>query len=49
MTPSAATRIGQSRTALAQVDADDPDAFNHCFAEVNGIRMLLEFLEQLNR
>ena len=21
-----------------QVDADDPDAFNHCFAEVNGIR-----------
>ena len=25
--------------ALRQVDADDPDAFNHCFAEVNGIRM----------
>ena len=22
-----------------QLDADDPDAFNHCFAEVNGIRM----------
>jgi len=25
--------------ALMQLDADDPDAFNHCFADVNGIRM----------
>lgn len=32
-------RIGQPLAAMAQVDADDPDAFNHCFAEVNGIRM----------
>ena len=36
---SAATHIGRRRAALGQVDADDPDAFNHCFAEVNGIRM----------
>jgi pimeloyl-ACP methyl ester carboxylesterase len=27
------------RAALMQVDADDPGAFNHCFADVNGIRM----------
>ncbi|MBV7523481.1 MULTISPECIES: alpha/beta hydrolase [unclassified Pseudomonas] len=32
-------RIGQPLAAMAQVDADDPDAFNHCFADVNGIRM----------
>ena len=25
--------------ALMQGDADDPGAFNHCFADVNGIRM----------
>ena len=25
--------------ALMKVDADDPGAFNHCFADVNGIRM----------
>src|SRR5688572_32290990 len=24
---------------LGRVDADDPGGFNHCFAEVNGIRM----------
>jgi len=35
---SAAMRIGRL-SALAQADADDPDAFTHCFAEVNGIRM----------
>src|SRR6478609_210629 len=29
----------QPRPALGQADADDPGAFNHCFAEVNGIRM----------
>ena len=34
-----ATRIGHARAALGQVDADNPAAFNHCFAEVNGIRM----------
>jgi len=34
-----ATGIGQPLAARAQVDADDPDAFNHCFAELNGIRM----------
>ena len=39
MDTSAAMHIGQPRAALGQVDADDPDAFNHCFAEVNGIRM----------
>ncbi|WP_448118961.1 alpha/beta fold hydrolase [Pseudomonas serbica] len=32
-------RIGQPLAAMAPADADDPDAFNHCFAEVNGIRM----------
>jgi pimeloyl-ACP methyl ester carboxylesterase len=32
-------RIGQPLAVMAQVDADDPDAFNHCFAELNGIRM----------
>ncbi|WP_256354075.1 alpha/beta fold hydrolase [Variovorax sp. dw_308] len=36
---STATHVGQPRPALGQVDADNPDAFNHCFAEVNGIRM----------
>src|SRR6188768_4061586 len=39
METSAAKHIGQPRAALAQVDPDDPDAFTHCFAEVNGIRM----------
>ncbi|MFP3646432.1 alpha/beta fold hydrolase [Paraburkholderia sp. SIMBA_054] len=39
MDTNAALRIGQPRAALGQVDADDPAAFNHCFAEVNGIRM----------
>ena len=39
MDPKAAMHIGQPRAALGQVDADDPEAFNHCFAEVNGIRM----------
>jgi pimeloyl-ACP methyl ester carboxylesterase len=39
METSAATHIGQPRAALGQVDADDPAAFRHCFAEVNGIRM----------
>lgn len=39
MDTPAAMRIGQSLAAMGQVDADDPDAFNHCFAEINGIRM----------
>src|SRR6476660_9640960 len=39
MDTSAAMHIGRPRAALGQVDADDSDAFNHCFAEVNGIRM----------
>lgn len=34
-----ALRIGQSLAAREQVDADDPAAFNHRFAEVNGIRL----------
>jgi len=38
METSAAMRTGQPRS-LAQADADDPGAFNHCFAEVNGIRL----------
>ncbi|EIM95618.1 hypothetical protein WQE_38529 [Paraburkholderia hospita] len=47
MDKEVATRIGQPRAALGQVDADDPAAFKHCFAEVNGIRMHLT--ERLNR
>src|SRR5436190_13549193 len=39
MDDSAAKHAGQPRAALRQVDADNPDAFRHCFAEVNGIRM----------
>ena len=39
MDTSAETHTGQPRAALTQVDADDPDAFKHCFAEVNGIRL----------
>src|SRR6476620_5659756 len=39
MAMNAATHIGQLRAALGKVDADDPNAFSHCFAEVNGIRM----------
>ncbi|MBV7476501.1 alpha/beta fold hydrolase [Pseudomonas sp. PDM31] len=34
-----AMRIGQPLAAMEQIDADDPDAFNHCFAKLNGIRM----------
>ena len=39
MDMSAAMHMGQPHAALGPVDADDPDAFKHCFAEVNGIRM----------
>ena len=39
MDPSAAMHVGQPHAASGQADADDPGAFNHCFAEVNGIRM----------
>ena len=39
MNTGAVTHTDQPRTAWGQVDADDPGAFNHCFAEVNGIRM----------
>jgi pimeloyl-ACP methyl ester carboxylesterase len=39
MDTRAAMHIGQPHVELGQVDADDPAAFNHCFAEVNGIRM----------
>ena len=39
MDPSAAMHVGQPSAALGQADADDPGAFNHCFADVNGIRM----------
>jgi pimeloyl-ACP methyl ester carboxylesterase len=39
MNPSAALRAGQLRAAFGKVDADDPVAFNHCFADVNGIGM----------
>jgi pimeloyl-ACP methyl ester carboxylesterase len=39
MDTSAARHVGQPRAALGQVDADDPGAFTHCFADVNGIRM----------
>jgi pimeloyl-ACP methyl ester carboxylesterase len=39
MNTSSATHCGRPPAALAQLDADDPEAFNHCFAEVNGIRM----------
>ncbi|MBV4463852.1 alpha/beta hydrolase [Pseudomonas sp. SWRI79] len=39
MNTRTATRISQPFAARAQVDADDPEAFNHCFAELNGIRM----------
>jgi pimeloyl-ACP methyl ester carboxylesterase len=39
MDKTVATRIDQPRAALGQVDADDPAAFNHCFAEINGVRM----------
>ena len=36
---TSAEALDQPRAAWGQVDADDPGAFNHCFAEVNGIRM----------
>jgi len=39
MDTGTATHMDQPRAALERVDADDPGAFNHCFAEVNGIRM----------
>ena len=39
MNTSAAMHVVQSGVALGHVDADDPAVFNHCFAEVNGIRM----------
>ena len=39
MDPSAELHIDQTRPPLGQVDADEPGAFNHCFAQVNGIRM----------
>jgi len=39
METSVATQTGRPRAAWGQMDADDPAAFNHCFAEVNGIRM----------
>ena len=39
MGTSTVTRISYPRAASARADVDNPDAFNHCFAEVNGIRM----------
>ena len=39
METSSAMRTGRSRGASGQSDADDPDAFGHRFAEVNGIHM----------
>ena len=39
MKTSVATRTDQPRAAGGRVDADDPGAFNHCFGEVNGIRV----------
>jgi pimeloyl-ACP methyl ester carboxylesterase len=39
MDRSAAMPTDQQRVALGKVDADDSNAFNHCFAEVNGIRL----------
>src|SRR4249920_3512055 len=39
MDKGAAMHTGQPHGALGQADPDDPGAFNHAFAEVNGIRM----------
>jgi len=39
MDPSAELPINRTRAPLGQAEADDPAAFNHCFAEVNGIRL----------
>jgi epoxide hydrolase A/B len=39
MDASIAMQNGQSGATLGHVDVDNPDAFKHCFAEVNGIRM----------
>ena len=39
MNMSAVTPIDEQRSSPRIIDADDPDAFNHCFADVNGIRM----------
>jgi pimeloyl-ACP methyl ester carboxylesterase len=39
MATSIEEHMHRPRDAWRQVDADDPGAFNHCFAEANGIRM----------
>ena len=39
METSNAVRVGRPRGASGQLDADDPEAFEHRFSEVNGIRM----------
>jgi pimeloyl-ACP methyl ester carboxylesterase len=39
MDASAESQAGHPRTASGQLDPDDPGAFNHAFAEVNGIRL----------
>jgi pimeloyl-ACP methyl ester carboxylesterase len=39
MDASAESQIGQPRIDLGQLDPDDPGAFNHRFADVNGIRL----------
>ncbi|WP_256735000.1 alpha/beta hydrolase [Variovorax sp. dw_954] len=39
MKTNVATKADPVHAAWGQADADDPGAFNHCFAEVNGIRM----------
>lgn len=39
MDTNAETLTRRPLATLGQLDADDPAAFNHCFAEVNGIRL----------
>lgn len=39
METSVATQAGRPCAPWGQLDADDPAAFNHCFVEINGIRM----------
>jgi pimeloyl-ACP methyl ester carboxylesterase len=39
MDTNAETLTRRLLATLGQLDADDPAAFNHCFADVNGIRM----------
>lgn len=39
MNTSVAMQAGQARASGPQMDADDPAAFHHRFAEVNGIRL----------